>query len=253
MKLPKIAIQVCTFKRPKEIVKTVSALIKYLVYPKELVTLYVSDDSTGNGYLERLAKLKTFQYWETRFISTSHRSGWGANVNNGLSQIKEDIIFFLEDDYVLTAPLDLRPGVALLEVLPHVGMVRYRGSSGGRYLFHQFEADISPFKEVFQGEWYEGIPIAPFKVTYLQFDRASPTLYIYSNGPHLKKRSFHQIYGKYPEHLPLGKTEEAFAHMVQDLMRRDPDNAPGVVILPDWVTMKFDHIGVSFQLTKEDI
>lgn len=255
--LPKIAIQLCTYNRYDEIKVTLEALQDNLIYPKDRITLYVCDDSSEPGYITKLKRLKLFKYWNTKFIITSENKGWGANVNNGLNQIEEDIIFFLEDDYVLTRALDLRIGVGLLVEKPHIGMLRYRATAGSRFIFHQFEADLSNLQmdsafEDFEGAWYESVPTVPWHVTYLQLGGGSQDLYLYSHGPHLKYKAFHDFYGLYPEGLKLGHTEETFAHTVKHSMQADPHNAPGIAILPDWVTMQWDHIGISYQHSEWD-
>jgi hypothetical protein len=63
----------------------------------------------------------------------------------------------------------------------------------------------------------------------------------------LRHRRWHDFLGLYPETLPLGKTEEAYAHRVLD-----KTDAPGFAILPDGVPMAFDHIGHSRQGTDKD-
>lgn len=248
MTLPIIAIQICTYNRYDEIRATLEALQQYLIYPEDRIRLYICDDSSPDNYLSRLKRLKIFKKWSTIFISTSSNSGWGANVNNGLREIPEDIIFFLEDDYVLTRPLDLRVGVSILQSLSHIGMIRYRGTSGDRMLFHQFEATIDV-----EEEYREATSQVFNRAAYLQIDRASPTVYLYSHGPHLKHRSFHDSLGLYDEGLRLGETEERFAHKVKNAMLENADTAPGIIILPEWIPMHWDHIGQSYQHTDEDI
>lgn len=257
MSLPTIAIQICTYNRYSEIQKVVAALQRFINYPKDKVILYICDDSSPGDYIKKLKRLKIFKFWKTRFITTDKNSGWGANVNNGLRLIPEEYIFFTEDDYVLERPLDLRVGVGLLYIKPHIGMLRYRGSAGGHFVYHQFEAKLDVFGSELQGkdtlEWYEGSRTVPYRLTYLQFDGGSPQLYIYSHGPHLKHKSFHEYYGFYPEGKRLGETEESFAHTVKTTMRTKPNKSLGIAILPEWVPMHFDHIGVSFQHTEDDV
>ena len=253
MDLPQIAIQICTYNRYNEIRKTVEALQKYLIYPKEKITLYICDDSSPGGYTQKLSRLNLFKYWTTHMVVTPSNVGWGGNVNHGLANIPEEIIFFIEDDYVLTKELDLRIGVLLLLEKSHIGMLRYRGTTGTRLVYHQFEANISRWANVFSSAWYEGAPTVPYTFSYLHFDGNSPDIWLYSNGPHLKSKSFHDFYGPYPEGLKLGHTEESFAHLVKDKMRADPTHAPAIVILPEWIPMWFNHIGKSYQFTKEDI
>lgn len=247
---PKIAIQICTYNRPTEIKATLAALTEHIDYPADRITLYVCDDASPGRYVTNLAKHGLFKFWTTHFLVMPKNSGWGANVNNGLNEIEEEFIFFIEDDYVLKKPLNLRLGVALLQARTNIGMLRYRGIHGSHIVLHQFEADVSPY-------WYDEPYIAspasaPNRVNYLQLDSGSPDLYLYSHGPHLKRKSFHEIHGQYPEGMKLGATEEAFAHRVKDRMRSDPNHTPAIAILDEWLPMWWDHIGVSYQHTEND-
>lgn len=250
--LPQIAIQICTYDRYELIQKIVTSLQENIIYPPELITLYICDDSSPGKYLDKLRKLKLFkQPWTTVFLSTSENGGWGRNVNNGLKQIKEELIFFCEDDYFLMKPLDLRVGVALMQARENIGMLRYRGTGGDHLVYHQFEADLT--EQLPTDVMYtEGAGSLPNKCSYLQFDSGSHTLWLYSNGPHLKRASFHIAHGLYPEGLKLGETEEKFAHIVKDNMQTRPYDMPAIAILPDWIPMWWDHIGVSYQGTDKD-
>jgi len=249
MELPNIAIQICTFNRYDEIRKTVEALQELIIYPPDKITLYVCDDSSPGSYLTKLKRLKIFKYWNTVFLTTPERGGWGKNVNNGLRQIKEEIIFFVEDDYVLTHDLDLRVGVALLSLNKYVGMVRYRGTAGTHIVYHGNELDISDYGLMYMA----GACDLPDRLYYLQLDMNSPSLYVYSHGAHLKTKQFHRVYGLYPEDRGLANTEESYAHMVKDRMRANPDTALGITIFPEWIPMRWDHIGISYQGSDEDI
>jgi hypothetical protein len=132
-----------------------------------------------------------------------------------------------------------------METKPDIGMVRYRGTAGDHLIYHQFEADIKEYYNDYQ----MGVGL-PGKLSYLQLDSGSPSLYIYSHGAHLKHIRFHKHYGLYPEGLLLGQTEEAYAHTVKDLMKAA--GAPAIVIFPEYIPMWFDHIGQSYQLTDHD-
>lgn len=254
MDLPEIALLVITFDRYNELKETLSALMENIQYPADKLHIIVSDDSTGGTKLNNLGRIKAYKEWGADgidIIETPSRSGWGKHVNWALGKIQElypqtQYVFQIEDDYVLKAPLDLTEGVAIMETRPNIGMLRYRGTAGMRYIYHQFETDINPYLD------WRGA------VSYLQLDNASPSLYVYSNGAHLKRlqpkdgyADFHSFYGAYDEGLKLGETEEKYAHRVKDKMREG--NAPAIAILPDWVNMRFDHIGETFQGTANDI
>ena len=245
--LPLVTIGVITYNRPDEIKATVAALAEHVVNSADRLRWLIADDSSPDDYAKKLSRLKLFKELGVTVISTGANSGWGANANNLLDELNTPYLFMIEDDYVLKRPLDLRVGVALLETKTHLGLLRYRGTAGEHHVFHQFEADVSSVLPDFR----EGMGL-PGRLTYLQFDGHSPSAYIYSNGPHLKRRSFHAFYGRYDEGRKLGATEEAFAVRVKGKMQAEPGIAPGVAILPEWVPMQFDHIGQSWQLTEAD-
>ena len=247
IEFPELTIVLCTYNRYDEIRLTVQALIERLIYPQDKVRLLIADDHSPDSYTTRLRRLKDFRYWDTAFAVTEENGGWGVNVNNALRHVATDYVFFIEDDYVLTQSLDLRLGVALLAEKHHLGMVRYRGTAGDHIVFHQFECDIRKYIPDFR----ESMGL-PGKLCYLHLDGGSPSLYMYSHGAHLKHRRFHDFYGMYPEGKKLGETEEGFAHIVKGKMRDDPANAPGLVILPEWIPIHFDHIGQSYQHTEFD-
>lgn len=241
---PEVTILICTYNRPVEIARTVSALTDRLAYSGVLRWL-VCDDSSPAGYTSKLKKSKLFKDLGAEFVTTEENSGWAANVNNGLAHVATDYIFFLEDDKELHTVLDLDLGVALLEAKPNVGMLRYKGTAGDHVVMHQFEADISAYLPEFRhGYGVQG------NLTYLQLDSGSPSLWLYSNGMHLKHRRFHDFYGPYLTGLKLGATEESYAHIVKNGMKEP--GAPGIAILPEWIADQTEDFGTSYQHTKAD-
>lgn len=181
--------------------------------------------------------------------SVTERKGWGANVNAALRAVKTDYVYFTEDDYVLKRPLDLRACVALMDVAPTIGMVRFglAGHDGlGCYLR---EADVSGWLPDFR----ENSSNASMgKLNYWEIERGVTAgvfaFYKYSNRPHLKHRRFHQAYGYYPEGRPLALTEEGMNHQIEKVAV-----GPAIVCPADWVLWHFDHIGVSRQGTEADL
>lgn len=262
---PHIAMHILTFNRLDTLTRTLEALHEHLIYPDDKLHIVISDDSTGGKYLSQIKRLKVVKDWilqaaSVSIVSTNERSGWGRHANFAMDYIRYNVIpeceyiFFCEDDYVLTEKLDLRVGVALLENRPNIGMLRYRGTGGTHCVYHQFEADIANFIP----DYDENAGQSTGKLTYLQLDSGSPTLYLYSHGAHLKRfnpkdghEAYHDFYGYYPEGLALGVTEEHFAHITKDRMKLP--NAPAIAILPTNIKMMFQHIGISYQDSEHDI
>ena len=247
--LPRATILVCTYNRLKLLEETLERLSSFIYYPPELLTWIICDDSSPDGYAEKVAALPIVVELGAKVVSTDKNGGWAKNVNNGLAQVTDDYVYFTEDDYFATAPIRLDAMVALMETKPDIGLVRVRGIAGTHIVAHLFEADIKDYIP----DWQDGVGLIG-KIAYFQLDSGSPTPYVYSNGPHVKHRRFHEHYGVYPEGLLLGETEEAYAHTVKDKMHASPDGAgaPAVVILPQDVYMYFDHVGDSYQLTDAD-
>jgi len=244
MEWPEVTVLVCTYNRVKELTETLQLLAERLDYPN--LKWLICDDASPDGYVTKLKKLPIVKKLEAKVVSTDQNSGWGANVNNGLVHVTTDYIFFTEDDKRIGRDLDLRLGIALMETKPDVGMVRYKGTAGSHTVFHQFQTDVRGVIPDYQDGSY-GLP---GYMTYLQLDSGSPTLHLYSHGPHLKHRRFHEFYGAYPEGLKLGQTEENFAHIVKEGMKHP--GAPGVTILPDWVVPYFEDFGQSYQGSEWD-
>jgi len=246
---PNVDIVLITYDRFNEILDTIEALVKNLDYPTEKLRWLIADDATPGDYLARLANTETFWHLKDHeFVPTPDGNrGWGGNVNRALRYSTAPYIFQIEDDYILKKPLNLKAAVAAMQVTPHMGMMRFRGTAGDHLVYHQMEARIGDWLPDYQ----EGVGLQG-RLSYFLIDSGSPGLYIYSHGAHLKRNMFHKHYGAYPEGLKLGHTEESYAHMVKDMMKANP-YSPVICIQPEWIAMHFDHIGKSRQLTDLDI
>lgn len=247
MDWPRVDILIITYDRVDEILRTMEALHKRLDYPKDRLRYLIADDCTPGDYQARLAKSYIFSFINYEFIPHNNQNlGWGGNANRALRYSDAPYVLQIEDDYVLRKDLDLRAAVAAMEVTPHMGMLRFRGTAGDHLIYHQMEARI----EEWLPDYQDGVGL-PGRLSYFLIDSGSPGLYIYSHGLHLKRANFHNFYGMYPEGLKLGHTEESMAHTVKDKMKTEP-YAPVICIQPEWIAMWLDHIGKTYQHTALD-
>jgi len=248
--LPDVAVLILTYERPAELTQTISALRERLLYPAEKLHWFVADDASPSG-VDALKADPAFD--GVTWLVNDKNEGWGVTVNRALTIIHESfpLVFFSEDDYVLSQPLELWKGVALLAAKPAIGMLRYRGTGGDMMVYHGLEADISALAPT--PDWREaaGSYVAG-RLSYLQLGNGSPSPYLYSNGPHLRTARFSNWYGLYDEGRTLGATEEAMAVRVKSKMIENPNEAPAIAILPEFIAMRFEHIGQSRQLTEAD-
>lgn len=240
-KFPDVTVIVLTYKRAELVQQCIATLRERLQYPADKLRYMVADDCSGVAdELKRKRDMKG-----VRFVSTDVNSGMAASYNHAIASLETDLYFFIESDYMLMRELDLRAGVALMETRKNIGMLRYRGSAGTYMVFHQFETDTSDYYP----EYQDGVGL-PGKMTYLQFDSGSPDLWIWSNGAHLARKSNMLFYLPYPTGGKLGEMEERFAHIFKQRMK--DTGAPAVAIFPTWISMFFDHIAPTYQLTELD-
>ncbi len=225
-----ITILIVTYDRPTEIRRTIDALRDKIQYAGPL-RWHIADDGSPGEYVTEIVR----DYQENLDITATvtPRLGWGANVNKALQHPRmTDLIFLCEDDYIALHPLNFNYGAALLLSSDELGVVRYDGLEG----------------HVGLNMWLKECKVAGDTFSYLEIDREKSThLNIYSNRPHLRHRRWHDALGLYPENLPLGKTEETYAHRVRNRL-----DAPGFAVLMDGLPRAFDHIGKSRQGTEKD-
>jgi glycosyltransferase involved in cell wall biosynthesis len=261
--LPPITIVICTYDRLYEIEQVIKALSENLYYPIDKLTFHIADDNSPTiqekSYVSKVEDLilAYFSAYRTDGISgkvispiitssITNRQGWGANVNKALSLVKDSIIYFTEDDYVLKEPIDLTKWVTLLQRKLYIGMIRF-GIEGHTGL-------VATIKEArIINSMSEGTLTFPYLDLALDQGKGTFGFYRYSNRPHLRHVRFSQFYGKYAEGQKLGKTEEIMNTQIADRYRESPTNAPAIICPLEHIYFNYDHIGHSRQHTAEDI
>lgn len=230
MEWPKVYVNIITYDRPKEIRKTIDALIKHLKYKGELLWNLADDGTEDPLYLVKIKQ----QYPQLKFTCTvTDRKGWGKNTNKSMvfCWAKTPYLYLNEDDYAPKKNIDLTSGIAILEANRNLGLIRYDGVEG-----HYLDLQLREVKTQIG------------MISCLAIMHSSPHLNLYSHRPHLKHRRFHDKYGMYREDMPLGKTEENFAHRVRDKYQLFPK----IALLKDGIARAYDHHGHSRQRTPTD-
>lgn len=245
---PPISVLINTYNRIEDLQRTVTGLRETLVYEGDKLQWIIADDCSPDNYLERVSHLRVFDGLNVRFISTPVNSGVGASMNWGFRHVQTPYCFYTQDDLIPTKPIDLRKSVALMEVQPNIGILRYRAlGSDQLYIYRQHEVDLK--------EWLpypiSGDTAMEGKCVYLIIDKDSPSLYIYSDNPQLRRMSWFTQYGWHFEGLKLGAQEDAYAHHVKRVMRDNP-NALWVCCLPEWINSHYLHFGQTFKETEVD-
>lgn len=218
---PQLCVALLTYKRTEMAVRTVKGIVDNLIYPKELVSFYVADDGSPWPHMDAIFSaikdggLRIAGYHNEKFSGGTPYCGIGWNVALRKSHMTSDYVLWLEDDWVLKAPLDIRPFIWMLLDRKDVGMVRLSGLAIGN---------------IVEVKAHRG-------VHYLDYLRSAQ--FAYSGNPHIRHIRFDEYYGLFATNLTPGDLEvhydDKFRHMLGGPAIWRPSDIPGWGI--------FNHIG----------
>ncbi len=182
-----ITVILQTYKRTEYAVQTIGAAREFLHYGGEL-RWYVADDGSP---IEHVWKVWG-ELSDIGVAGHTMRRGYGGNANAAWDAAQSALTFWLEDDFMLTKPLDLTPHAYVLMDNPVVGMVRLG------YIEEKLREPVRDFT----GRLYHTLP------------RYWPdtSFYAFTGHPSLRHKRYREVYGDYPEGLPPGETELAYAY-----------------------------------------
>jgi len=176
---PLVVAMIITYKRTDLAMRTIKALKEKLAYPN--LGWHIADDGSPPEHIEALKEAIG------RDVPTnnSNRKGVGVSMNLGMREclVRADHILWLEDDWELQQPFDLRLSVALLKERQEVGMIRLGYISPG------LEAALISSN----GHLWWRLKKGP------QFS--------FTGHASLRHRRFCEAYGSYKEGLTPGETE----------------------------------------------
>jgi len=160
---------------------------------KEII---VSDDGSKREHLDYINSLKS-EYDFTLLTSPTNR-GLGNNINKGQDAVKTDYVLYIQEDFI---PLDgftenFNNGLALIEEDPSVDTVRF-------YSYINYPK-LVPIKN--------GFSQMVFDPWSFDLDKVP----MYSDHPHLRRQTFFDKFGRYPEDRSGDKTEY---HMMISFLR----------------------------------
>lgn len=213
-----IVVVLLTYQRTAYAVRTVAAARRHLGFAGE-IGYYLADDGSDPAHVAAVREALGGAWLVGEH---SARRGYGANANAAWRAVDGEtpLTLWLEDDWELTAPLDLTPYAHLLQTRDEIGMVRMghlnldiRGRTWGHDGRVYWLFDHAPH--------HEGTPV-------------------FTGHPSLRHRRYRECYGWYPEGRSPGDTELAYAYQ----FRVGPPEGPGIVWpaeLGPWGA--FAHIG----------
>lgn len=180
-----ITIILQTYRRTSYALRTISAARELLHYDGEL-RWYVADDGSPMSHVMAL--------FDALPEAGHHslRRGYGGNANAAWDAAQSALTFWLEDDFMLTQPLDLTPHAYALMESDALGMIR---------LGYIHDERLEP-AQTFAGRRYHTLA------------RAWPdtSFYAFTGHPSLRHSRYRAAYGDYPTGLAPGETELAYAY-----------------------------------------
>lgn len=183
-----ITIVLQTYKRTEYALRTIGAARELLHYQGELLWYVADDGSPAEHFDTVMASLDP----GTLMGAQSYRQGYGANANDAWLAADSALTFWLEDDFVLTQPLDLTPHAYALMDSEALGMIRLGYIDGSK---------LDP-AQTFAGRRYHTIPR----------DWPDTSFYAFTGHPSLRHWRYREAYGDYPVGLGPGDTELAYAY-----------------------------------------
>ena len=149
--------------------------------------IVVSDDGSRPEHLEKLRQMQTS--YSFKLITTPKNKGLGNNINKGQDAITNKYTLYIQEDFEPSEkfPEKLSESLILMERHTELDIVKYYS-----YYFYPY---LKPFNSDFD---------LMFLPT-LGWDYSK--IYAYTDHPHLRRSTFFQKFGRYPEGLKGDLTE----------------------------------------------
>jgi glycosyltransferase involved in cell wall biosynthesis len=151
--------------------------------------IVVSDDGSKPEHLATLEELKTL--YNFKLIKAPVNKGLGNNINKGQDAVSTLYTLYVQEDFV-PKPLFKEKFAIALDIMKseeQFDTVRF-------YAYFDY-----PFLKSFREGFSEMIfSVAPWYFSYKKF-------YYYSDHPHLRRNTFFEKFGRYPEGIPVERTE----------------------------------------------
>lgn len=155
--------------------------------------IVVSDDGSKPEHFQQVIALQ--QRFAFKLVTTPINRGLGNNINKGQEAATTDYVLYIQEDFVPKAafPLYLEKSLAIMRQHSKWDLITFYSYESYPYLI-PYDQDFSEKKFHWQ-PWYKN---------HLKF-------YVYGDHPHLRRRTFPDKFGKYPENQNVDKTEMGMA------------------------------------------
>ena len=153
--------------------------------------IVVSDDGSEPRHQLELEKLQT--EFNFRLIKSFQNKGLGNNINKGQDAVTKPYTLYIQEDFVPKPPFasHLQEALQLMDSNNELDLTRF-------YAYFSYPK-LQPYKNGFSEMIFSRAT-----VNHLKF-------YVYSDHPHLRRSSFFEKFGRYPEGIKGDLTEYQMA------------------------------------------
>lgn len=212
--LPKITVAVFTYSpaidNPRHFYAcaTVDSLLRNLSY-EGMLGWHIADDGSPTEHRQQLRQ-QILHAGKSATSSNSERAGYGASYNAMTAEVHgsdREMVLCVEDDWLLSRPLDLTPLARVLQ-LPPVDMDSAPGPENFTNMaICCIRLGYLGWTKPLRGELVRPLP----GQTFLMLDPATPEHHVFSAGPRLETVAFERHLGLWPQHVFAGEAEVAVA------------------------------------------
>ncbi len=189
--LPLISIVFISYKRFNLLSRSYRTLAAKCRYPN--LELILADDGSPADVTERMRKLSFHKY-----IFSDENRGLGHNQNKGVRAATGDYILQLQDDWLCHGPDDfIERCLDVFQELPSVGYIR---------LWEKPDFSVPYDLHLLKN----GVKVRVYNDSSPLNSISEHRDYVYSDRPHIKRRSYHDNLGLYREDLKMNKMEIEF-------------------------------------------
>jgi GT2 family glycosyltransferase len=217
--LPLISVIFVTYNRAHTLVATYETFLAFTDYPRDKLELVLADDASDAHTQAVLAQMQ----FDKRAVAPRN-AGLGANQNRGMDAATGDYLLMMQDDWLLVGRRDyLRVALRALQENDDLGMILFRDRPG---------IPVVDERAVGSDRLFVIRPAVD------EVDRMQVADGVYSDNPHLKRRGFHDIVGRFREGVPMTQMELEMSRAVARQDRYRVATIEGLEV--------FRHIGDRF-------
>ncbi|WP_025761281.1 glycosyltransferase family A protein [Dyadobacter tibetensis] len=211
---PNTTLLITHYNRSQSLDRLLSSFKKLDVHFSEIV---VSDDCSKEDQLNRVQALQ--KLYNFKLIATRKNGGLGNNINKGQAVITSPYTLYIQEDFVPTPlfPQRFREALTFMEEDRELDLVRF-------YAYFAYPK-MKPYKPGFS------------EMKFSFWDPDHIKFYMYSDHPHLRRSSFLNKFGNYPEGVDPNKAEFG---MVLNFLKKN-----GKAIFFNEFTTLFDQVNTS--------